>query len=136
LECSAVYNAPSICDRSLSSHFDRSLPHLPLDKHAEETIPTFITSNIYIGIFLPKALAKIQPRSYKIQHQGTPSGNSKLPAAKRRVTVLASERDTSQSASSVHSTMPGQNSTPSSSVNNSHVADITQCMASTLHATL
>jgi len=57
------------------------------------------------------------------QTQG-PSGNSQLPPAKRRVSVPAGKRDSSQGGSSVASTIQGQNSTPSSSLNNSRVADI------------
>jgi hypothetical protein len=62
------------------------------------------------------------------------SGNSQLPPAKRRVSVPAGERDSSQGGSFVPSTIQGQNSTPSSSLNNSGIADITQCVASTLCA--
>jgi hypothetical protein len=68
------------------------------------------------------------------QKRGT-SGNSQLPPAKRRVSVLAGERDSTQRGSSVASTNPGQNSTPSSSLNNSRVADITERMTSTPSAT-
>ena len=46
------------------------------------------------------------------EQQHGPSGNSQLPPAKRRVTVLAGERDSSQGGSSVASTIQGQNSTP------------------------
>src|SRR5882757_5409018 len=60
-----------------------------------------------------------------------PSGNSQLPPAKRSVSVPAGERDSSQGGSFVPSTIQGQNSTPSSSLNNSRVADITQRVAST-----
>jgi len=57
-------------------------------------------------------------------------GNSQLPAAKRRFSVLAGERNSSQGGSSVASTIQGLNSVPSSSLNNSRVADITQHMTS------
>jgi hypothetical protein len=70
------------------------------------------------------------------QQKRGPSGNSQLPPAKRRVSVPAGERDTSQGGSSVPSTIQGQNSTPLSSLNNSRVADITQRVASTPSATL
>jgi hypothetical protein len=63
-----------------------------------------------------------------------PSGNSQLPPAKRRVSVPAGERDSSQQGSSVPSTIQGQNSTPSSSLDNSRVANITQRVTSTLSA--
>jgi hypothetical protein len=60
-----------------------------------------------------------------------PSGNSQLSPAKRRVSVPAGVRDSTQGGSFVPSTIQGQNSTPSSSLNNSHVADITQRETST-----
>jgi len=69
------------------------------------------------------------------QHKRRPSGNSQLPAAKRRVSAPAGERDCSQGESSVASTIPGQNSTPSSLLNNSGVADITQRVTVTPSAT-
>jgi len=53
------------------------------------------------------------------------SGNSEIPPAKRRASVPAGERDSSQGGSSVASTNQGQISTPSSSLNNSCVADNT-----------
>jgi len=59
------------------------------------------------------------------QQKRGPSGNSQLPPAKRCISVPAGERDSSQGGSSVVSTIQGQNSTPSSSLNNSRVADIT-----------
>jgi len=64
-------------------------------------------------------------RSRQNQQKRGPSGNSQLPPAKRRVSVPAGERDSSQGGSYVASTIKGQNSTPSSSLNNSRVADIT-----------
>jgi len=69
------------------------------------------------------------------QQKRGPSGNSQLPPAKGRVSVPAGERDSSQGRSSVPSTIQSQNSTPSSSLNNSRVADITQPVTSTLSAT-
>jgi hypothetical protein len=69
------------------------------------------------------------------QQQRWTSGNSELSPAKRRVSIPAGDRDSSQGGSSVALTIQGQNSTPSSSLNNSHVADITQCVTSTLSAT-
>jgi hypothetical protein len=62
-------------------------------------------------------------------------GNSQLPPAKRRVSAPAGKRDSSQAGSSVASAIPGQNSTPSSSLNNSGVADITQRVTVTPSAT-
>jgi hypothetical protein len=64
-----------------------------------------------------------------------PSGNSQLPPAKRRVSVPVAERDSSQGESSIPSTIQGQNSTPSSSLNNNRVADINQRVTSTPSAT-
>jgi len=63
-------------------------------------------------------------------------GDSQLPPAKRRVSILAGERDTSQGGSSVPSTFQGQNSTPLSLPNNYRVADITLRVASTQSTTL
>jgi len=65
------------------------------------------------------------------QRKRGPSGNSQLPGAKRRVSVPPGERDSSPGESSVASTIHGQNSTPSSSMNNPRVADITQHVTST-----
>jgi hypothetical protein len=65
------------------------------------------------------------------QPMGEPSGNSQLPPAMRRVSVPAGERDSSQGGGFVLSTIQGQNSSPSSSLNNARVADITQCVTST-----
>jgi hypothetical protein len=64
-----------------------------------------------------------------------PSGNSQLPPPKGGVSVPAGERDSSQGGTSVRSTIQGQNSTPSSSLNNSRVADITHHVTSTSSAT-
>jgi hypothetical protein len=61
--------------------------------------------------------------------------NSQLPPDKRRVSVPAGERDSSQGGSCIASTIQGHNSTPSSSLNNSSVADITQRVTSTPSAT-
>jgi len=69
------------------------------------------------------------------QQQPGPSGNSQLPPAKRHVSVPAVERDSSQGGSSVASTIQGQNSTPSSLLNDSYIADITQRVTSTPSAT-
>jgi len=63
------------------------------------------------------------------------SGNSRLCPAKRHISVPAGKRDSSLVGSSVAATIQGQNSTPSSSLNNSHIAYITQWVASTLSAT-
>jgi len=64
-----------------------------------------------------------------------PSGNSQLLPAKRRVSVPVGERHSSKGGSSVPSTIECQNSTPSSSLNISRVADIKQHVTSTPSAT-
>jgi len=64
-----------------------------------------------------------------------PSGKSQLLPAQRLVSVQAGERDSSQGGSSVASKIQGQNSLPSSSLNNSHVADNSQWVTSTRSAT-
>jgi len=74
------------------------------------------------------------PKRQNQQKRGS-SGNSQLPPAERCVSVLAGERDSSQGGSSIASIIQGQNSTPSSSLNNSRIADITQRMTSTLSTT-
>jgi hypothetical protein len=56
LEASAVSTAPPIFVETLPGCSNRSLPGLPLHIHAKIIISTFSTSNIYIGLFLPKAL--------------------------------------------------------------------------------
>jgi len=65
------------------------------------------------------------------QQKCRPSGNSQHPPAKRPVSVLAGKRDSSQGGSSVASTIQRQYYTPSSSLNNSRVADITKLVTST-----
>jgi len=59
------------------------------------------------------------------QQKRGPLGNAQLPPAKRRVSLPPGEKDSSQEGSSVASTIQRQNSTPSSSLDNSRVADIT-----------
>jgi len=59
------------------------------------------------------------------QYTRWPFRNSKPNPGKRRVSVLAGVREYSQGGSSVASIIQGQNSTPSSSLNNSRIADIT-----------
>jgi len=66
LESSAVYIAPPFLVQSVHGRSNRSLPRLLLHIHSEDIIPTFLKSNIYIGIFLPKALSLIQLRSYEM----------------------------------------------------------------------
>ena len=68
------------------------------------------------------------------QQMSQPSGRSPLPPAKRSISVPAGERDSSQGGSSVATSILGQNSTPSSSLNNSRIAVISQRVALTLSA--
>ena len=69
------------------------------------------------------------------QQQCRRLGNPQLPPARRHIPAPAGERDTSQGGSSIALTIHGQNSTPSSSLNNSGMADITQCGTFTPSAT-
>jgi len=66
LESSAIYTVPLYFVESVHGRPKRSLPHLPLHKHAEDSIPTFLKSNIYIGICLPKALTLTKLRSHQM----------------------------------------------------------------------
>jgi len=70
------------------------------------------------------------PNCHNQQKRGS-SRNSPLPPAKRHVSVPAGKRESYPGVCSVASTIQGQNSTPSSSLNKSHVADITRRMTST-----
>jgi len=65
LESSAVYTVPPLFVKSVHGRSNRSLPCLLLHMHAEEIIPTFLTSKIYIGLCLPKAFTLTRLRSYK-----------------------------------------------------------------------
>jgi len=62
-ESSAVNTAPPFFVESLQGRSNRSLPCLPLHMHAEEIIPTVLTSNIHIGWCLPQALTLSRLRS-------------------------------------------------------------------------
>jgi hypothetical protein len=62
-------------------------------------------------------------------------GNSQLPPAKRRGSIPAGKRNSSQEGSSVASTIQGPNFIPSSSLNNFCIADITLRVTSTPSAT-
>jgi hypothetical protein len=59
------------------------------------------------------------------QQKRRPWGNSQLSPADRRISAQAGERDSTHGEGSIASTIPGQNCTPSSSLNNSGMADIT-----------
>jgi len=63
------------------------------------------------------------------------SGDSQVPPAKIHVSIPACERDAPEGGSSEASSFPGQNSSPSLLLNNSGVADITQCATFSLSAT-
>jgi len=112
--------------------------------HEEEIIRTFLTSNIYIGLCHPDALTLTQLQfvrnirslaNRQTQQQGGPLGNFQIPPAKRRVSVPAGKRDSSERRNSIACTLQRQNCTPTSSWNNSHVAHITQRVTSTTSAT-
>jgi len=64
-----------------------------------------------------------------------PPGNSQLPPAESLISVPAGKRDSSPGGSSVASTIQGYNSIPTSSLNNSRIADIMQRATSTLSVT-
>jgi len=66
LESTAIYTAPPFFVESLCGRWNRNLPRLPLHLHGEAIIPIFWMSNIYIGLYLPKALTLTRHRSYKI----------------------------------------------------------------------
>jgi hypothetical protein len=66
LEASAVSTVPPFFVESLHGRSNRSLPCLPLHMHAEDIIPTFLSSNNYIGLCLHKALTLIRLGSYEL----------------------------------------------------------------------
>jgi len=66
LESSAIYTAPPFFVEFLPGRSSRSLPRLLLHMHAEEIIPAFLLSNIYIGLCPPKALTLTRLRSYEM----------------------------------------------------------------------
>jgi len=145
LESSAVLTAPPYFVQSLRGHSCMSLPRLPLHMHAKEVISTCLMSNIYLGLFRPKALTLQGLWSYElieglqIVRKNISVGLLEIlnfPAPKRRIPVLAGDRDYSQGGSSVASTMQGQNSNPSSALNNSRFADMTQRVTSTASTAL
>lgn len=67
----------------------------------------------------------------QIQLMSGPSWNSPLPPAKRCVSVFGGKWDSSEQRSSVASPIESKKSTPSSLLNNSRIADMTQCLTST-----
>jgi len=66
LESSTVCTGPRSFVESVLGHSNMSLHRLLLDMHAEDIIPTFLTSNIYIEKCLPKVLALTRLRSYEM----------------------------------------------------------------------
>ena len=66
LESSAVHTAPPFFVKSLHGRSNSSLSRLLLHMHAQTIIPTFLTSNIYIGLCIPKALTLTRLQSYEI----------------------------------------------------------------------
>jgi len=66
LESSAVYTAPPLVVETHRCCSNWSLPRLPLHLNAQAVIPTFLTLNIYIGIYLPKSLTLTWLRLYKM----------------------------------------------------------------------
>jgi len=65
-ESSTDYTSPPWFLEYLLCHSKSNLPHLVLHKHAEEVIPTFVTSIIDIGLCLPEAVKLSWLRSYKL----------------------------------------------------------------------
>jgi hypothetical protein len=65
LESSAVCTAHPFFVESIHSRSNWSLPRLPLRMDAEDIIPTFVMSNIYIGLCLPNALMLTRLWSYR-----------------------------------------------------------------------
>jgi len=144
LQSSVVYTAPPFFVTSIPGCICRTLPGLPLHMNTPEIIATFIPSKVYIWLCLPKALTLTELWCYimfwvllynpNLQMCGLLENSQDL-SATRQISVLALQRDSSQGGSSVASTINGQNSTPSSPLNNSQVPDITYHMTSTLSAT-
>jgi len=65
-ESSAVYTAPPLFVESLPGRSNMSLLCLPLHMHAKVIIPTFLTSTINIGLYLPQALTLTWLQSYEM----------------------------------------------------------------------
>jgi hypothetical protein len=66
LEACGICTASPFVVESFHRGSDRSLPHLPLQMHAEDIIPTILTSMISMGRCHPKALILKQHQSYKM----------------------------------------------------------------------
>jgi len=63
---SALHTAPPFVVETVHGRSNRSLPRLALHMHAQAIVPTFLTSNIYIGLCIPKALTLTRLWSYKM----------------------------------------------------------------------
>jgi hypothetical protein len=66
LESSAVHTASPFVVETLHGRSNRSLPRLPLHRRAQAMVPTFLTSNIHIGLCIPKAVTLTQLQLYEI----------------------------------------------------------------------
>jgi hypothetical protein len=66
VESSAVYIALPFFVESRHGCSNTRLPHLPLHRHAEEIILTFLKLNINIGLCRPKAVTLTGLQSYKM----------------------------------------------------------------------
>jgi len=66
LESSAVYTMSPGFVESYHGRSIRSLFRLPLHMHADEMIPTFLMSNMYIGLCHPKALTLTRLQLYEM----------------------------------------------------------------------
>jgi hypothetical protein len=66
LESSAVHTVPPFFVETLHGLSNRSLPCLPLHMHAQAIVPTFLKSNIYMGLCIPKLRTLTQLRSYEM----------------------------------------------------------------------
>jgi len=66
LECSMVYTVPPFFVETFPGRSNRGVPRLLLHLNAQEIIPTFLMSNIYIGQCLPTAVTLPALGSYEI----------------------------------------------------------------------
>jgi len=65
LDSCAVNTAASFLVESIDGCPNSSLPGLQSNTHADKMIRTFLTSNIYITLYLPEALTLPRQQSYK-----------------------------------------------------------------------
>jgi len=65
-ESSSVFTPPPFFVETLPGRSNPTLPPLTLHMHPQEVIPTFLTSNIYIGLYFPMARTLEWPRSYEM----------------------------------------------------------------------